>query len=496
MKNIFKAEHLLACSGLLLMLGGCSSDPLEMDTLETSGIAVEAPKGGGNDDEVGSMQHLLVASNQLPADLEAMVTAAGGTLLQVMPEIGLAVVQANTGDFAAKASAISGIRSVIPDLNLQWIPEENELFTDYSVSNPPNSSNDDDRFDLQWGHDAIDAPEAWAAGYSGEGAVVAVLDTGFDTDHPDLDENVLHGLSKSFVPGESVVFDRNLRGNDSSHGSHVAGTIAAADNGVGIIGVAPKAKLMLVKVLSDKGRGAFSWIINGILYAADNGADVINMSLGASLPKDGRFVNADGSITKISSNQITEITGALLRAVNYANQQGTLVIAAAGNNANNGMRDGSQLYVPSDMPNVLSISATGPIGWIMNPTTDLDVLASYSNYGNKVDFAAPGGNFDLYYRDGLTVCDNPVAGMSQNYCFRFDMVYSLTNGGWGWSAGTSMAAPHASGVAALVYGKMGANATPAQVTAALKQSADDIFKTGRDHLSGHGRVNAHKAVMQ
>jgi subtilisin family serine protease len=494
MKNIFKAEHLLACSGLLLLLGGCTPDPLELDNATTSGVAMQAPKGGGNDDEVGSMSFILMASTQLPADLEAQVAAAGGTLQRVMPEVGLAVVKANMPGFAEKAAAITGIRSVLPDLHLQWIPTEDQLDDSYLVQSPPFTTDDDPFFNLQWGHSAIDAPEAWAAGYKGEGAVVAVLDTGFDTDHPDLDENVLHGLSMSFVPGESVVFDPALRGSNSSHGSHVAGTIAAADNGVGIIGVAPESKLMLVKVLSDKGSGAFSWIINGIVYAANNDADVINMSLGAALPRDGRFVNKDGSITKIPSNLITDLTVVLQRAITYASQKGALVIAAAGNAANDGQSDGSRIYVPSDMASVLSISATGPIGWIMNPATDLDVLASYSNYGNKVDFAAPGGNFDLFYQIGRQTCDAPV--LPGRPCYAYDMVFSLANNGWSWSAGTSMASPHAAGVAALVYGKLGANANPAQVTAVMKQSADDIFATGHDPLSGNGRVNAFRAVTQ
>lgn len=493
MKNIFKAEHLLACSGLLLLLGGCTPDPLELDNSTTSGVAMQAPKGGGNDDEVGSMSYMLVATAELPADIAAKVTAAGGTLVKVMPEIGVAVVEANAAGFETKAAGISGIRSVIPDFDLQWIPKETLAADDNAVSSPPNSTEADPLFNLQWGHDAVNAPEAWEAGYMGEGAVVAVLDGGFHTTHPDLAANVLHDKSMSFIAGEPVEFDPAL--TRLSHGTHVAGTIAAARNGIGVIGVAPQAKVMLVKVLRDAGSGPFSGIVAGILYAANNGADVINMSLGAALPRNGQFFDADGNMIKYPSNLINELILPMQKAITYANQKGVTVIAAAGNDGNNGQTDGSMVYLPSDLTNVLSISATGPVGWIKNPATDLDVLASYSNYGNKVDFAAPGGNFDYYYQVGLERCEAPI--MSGQHCFRYDMVYSLTgNGLYAWAAGTSMASPHAAGVAALIVGKHGGNIKPAQVEAILKKSADDIFKVGRDPLSGHGRVNAFRAVMQ
>lgn len=497
MKNLFKKEHLLACSGLLFMLGGCSSDPLEMDNLEaakTETTQLNERGAASHNEEAGSKRFLLLSETSLPSDLQAKVQAAGGTIVALMPEIGTAIVSSDASDFSTKAATIGGIRSVLPDLNLQWIPEEDDN-DQLSVTTPPFSTNDDPLFNLQWGHTAVQAPQAWHAGYRGEGAVVAVLDTGFDTEHPDLKANILSGLSMSFVPGESVVWNPALRnGSRSSHGTHVAGTIAAADNGIGVIGVAPEAKLMLVKVLSDRGRGNISWIVNGIMYAADNGADIINMSLGGSLPRNGQFVNADGTINRYPANLIQEYLLLYKRAVNYATQKGTLVIAAAGNAGNNGQTDKSMVYIPSDVENVLSISATGPVGWGLNSSTDLDVLASYSNFGNKVDFAAPGGNHDLYYQKGLEPCNGPVIpGIT---CYAYDLVLSTGFGNYYWSAGTSMAAPHASGVAALVAGKHGGNISPKQLTAILKQSADDIFKAGRDPLSGHGRVNALRAVTQ
>src|SRR4029450_10815560 len=112
--------------------------------------------------------------------------------------------------------------------------------------NPPNSGSGDFFFDLQWGHDAIDAPEAWDAGFKGHGARVAVIDTGFDFDHPDLVPNINFSLSRNFVPGEDLGYGLP---DPFSHGTHTAGTVAAAENNFGTIGVAPEAELMLLKGL-------------------------------------------------------------------------------------------------------------------------------------------------------------------------------------------------------------------------------------------------------
>ena len=137
------------------------------------------------------------------------------------------------------------------NISTQWVsPEPRVAGPSIQAGNPPESGNDDFFFDLQWGHDAVDAPEAWDAGGRGDGARVAVIDTGFDTDHPDLIPNVNFALSTNFVPGESLTY---ALPDSFSHGTHTAGTVAAADNGFGTIGVAPEAELVLVKGLPDAG---------------------------------------------------------------------------------------------------------------------------------------------------------------------------------------------------------------------------------------------------
>ncbi|MCQ3935540.1 MAG: peptidase S8 and S53 subtilisin kexin sedolisin [Chloroflexi bacterium] len=436
----------------------------------------------------------MAKGNSLPKGLEAKVRAAGGTIDRYISQIGLVVVSSSDPGFPAKAARIAGISDVMPNVVLQWVTPIGEVnIEDITLNeefgNPPNSGDDDTRFNLQWGHDAVDAPEAWNEGYRGAGVRVAVLDSGFDLDHPDLAPNINFALSTNFVAGETLSY---ALPDPFSHGSHTAGTIAAADNGFGTIGVAPEAELVLVKVLGDGGSGSFADVISGIVYAADVDADVINMSLGAALEKNG-FCDEEGCVT---ANEVAALVNAIKRATTYADQQGTTIIASAGNDAIDLDHTDNLIHVPSALPKVISISATAPIGWATDPgNIFLDNLASYSNFGQSaIDFGAPGGDF-VY--PGNELCT--ISGVTRP-CWVFDLVFSTGSNlnpaiaSYYWSAGTSMAAPHASGVAAIIIGKNGGDMPPAQVEAALRASADDLGKPGNDDAYGAGRVNAYNAV--
>jgi subtilisin family serine protease len=421
--------------------------------------------------------------------------AVGGTITAELAGAGVALATSADPEFAAKASRISGVRSVIHDFEYQGFSTGNEVspITEADNTNPPSSADNDRYFPLQWGHTAIQAPEAWNTGARGAGALVAVLDGGFDLTHPDLRANVVG--SRSFVPNEAAQFI----GSRFSHGTHTAGTIGAVDNNIGVVGVAPDAKLLLVKVLRDAGSGSFSWMLQGIYFAVSQQADVINMSLGAAIPHHSKVRDDNGTPADPTDDtwvndtkEIQELLVAISKATTYATQQGTTVIASAGNDANNGQRDQDLVHIPSGAANVISISATGPLGWALNPTgTNLDRVASYTNYGTSdVDLAAPGGDSAYPTLELAT-----VAGVRQ-YVFALDMVMSTTSlGRYSWSAGTSMAGPHAAGVAALVIGKAGGQLSPARVRAVLRASADDLGKPGRDPFYGYGRVNALRAVQ-
>jgi lantibiotic leader peptide-processing serine protease len=449
-----------------------------MLTALATALALAIPAIAASDSDSTREYIVLTNGKGVAAKQLADIRAAGGTIERVIPQVGLVTVS-GSDDFAVAANSIRGVRSVSLNATVDWLPG-NETVVAANIGNPPNSGSADFFFDLQWGHDAVNAPEAWANGKRGEGALVAVLDTGFDLTHPDLVPNINEALSMDFT-GEGLQY--NLP-DPFSHGTHVAGTIAAAQNDFGTIGVAPDATLMLVKVLGDEGSGTFDDVIAGIIHAADNGADIINMSLGARLERNGFFDDNDEFVT---AREVAELLTALDRATTYAYQSGTTVIASAGNDAENYDGNGPVVHSPSDSPHVISISATAPIGWATDPgNIFLDNLASYSNFGRSViDFAAPGGDFILPGEDPCT-----IAGLERP-CWVFDLVFSTGSlNSWYWSAGTSMAAPHASGVAALIVGANGGDMKPAHVERELRKTADDLGQPGNDPFYGMGRVNA------
>jgi lantibiotic leader peptide-processing serine protease len=423
--------------------------------------------------------YLIISPRALPADLTSAVAAAGGTVTNTIPEVAIAVASSSEPDFPERAAHLG---TVVPNLRLQWVDPARAVQgpSVQQLDDPPFSGSDDFFFDLQWGHAAIAAVDAWNAGERGAGARVAVLDTGYDLTHPDLVPNINLDLSADMT-GEGLQYTLP---DPFSHGTHVAGTIAAAENDFGVIGVAPEAELVLVKVLSDEGSGTFEDVIAGIVHAGNVGADVINMSLGGELPRRG-VPEED-----LSAAGAAVLANAVGRATTYAYRQGATVIASAGNDASDGDKDQDLLHLPSDAPFVLSIAATAPIGWATDPlTTFLDNPASYTNHGRSViDLAAPGGDF-VYPGEE----DCAVAGLVRP-CWVFDLVFSTGNGGWYWSAGTSMAAPHAAGVAALIVGANGGSLHPARVERALVRSADDLGPAGRDPFYGMGRVNAGNAA--
>jgi subtilisin family serine protease len=422
-------------------------------------------------------------SNRLSKRLEQEVAAAGGTITGRVDEIGVAFVSSDNPDFA---QGLNGFQA-IPDLILRSGPTEEVAFTE----TPQGAGDDEPFFPFQWGMRAIHAPEAWDDGSRGAGVVVAVLDEGFDLDHPDLEyadgamsfvcwqvvdgvevlapppycESVEYAAGFDYGPG-TVPADPDAW---SSHATHVSGIISALDNGVGVIGVAPDAHVMPVKVLSEYlGGGTTSWIVQGIVYAANAGADVINMSLGGVV-----------DLTTVPPGQRDDVMLSTIviyrRAVNYAYQHGTTVVASAGNDGIDADGDGHRWIRPAEFENAITVSATGPVGIYYDPTTDVDRPASYTNYGTSlVDFAAPGGDFVLY---------------PDTYYAR-DMILSTGSANsWYWGAGTSQAAPHVSGVAALIIAEHGGHMKPAQVEAEMRHRADDLGKPGKDDFNGMGRIS-------
>ena len=425
--------------------------------------------------EVVSGKYIIMmkAVEGIPAGLNTAVSEAGGKIVRTMAEIGVVVAFSEASDFADKITKHKDVKCVIPDLRMQWIPDD---FQAEGVT-----PGDEPLFGLQWNMPAIDAPEAWDVGCTGDSARVAVLDSGIDRYHPDLMSNIDVVYSMSFIPEDPLLPDNQWDIDFAGHGTHVSGIIAAADNAFGVIGVAPDATIIAVKVLTWMAHmdppgayGDFSWIINGVLYASTEAdADIINMSLGAYFPKSGHVPEGWPPLPAREAAYYLSIRN---RVLNFASQQGVTVICATGNNSINLNHDHEWMVLPAQAGNGLAVSATGPLNQ-ENP----DTLAFYSNYGTSViDVAAPGGNIDVNL-----VFPFPLV---------YDWVFSTFPGGWAWGLGTSMAAPHVAGVAALIVGQHGGDISPAQVKEIIQRSADDIGRPGVDDFYGRGRINAYNAV--
>ena len=298
-----------------------------------------------------------------------------------------------------------------------------------------------------------------------------MLDGGFDLTHPDLVPNIDFAASADMTgQGLAFAFPAGF-----SHGTHVAGTVAAADNGFGVIGVAPSAKLVLVKVLFDTpsgGSGSFEDVIEGIYHAADQNIQVMNMSLGAVIPRGGK-----------GSNEVSALANAVKAALKYAEGKGVTVFVSAGNDAADlDGGDRGAVRFQTGLPHVVGVSALGPNGWAKNPNQSLNP-SYYTNFGTSmVDFAAPGGDFLAY--PGNDLCTIVIT----RPCWVFDGVFSTSKNGWAWAQGTSMASPHAAGVAALIISETG-NSNPAFVKAEMRKRALDGGKPGRDDFWGHGLTN-------
>jgi len=269
--------------------------------------------------------------------------------------------------------------------------------------------------DRQWALAHIQIEELWRTTTGGSEILVAVLDTGIDKSHEDLDGKVVAEANFTSSP---------VAGDVYGHGTHVAGIIAAySDNGLGVVGVAPQSQLLNVKVADDNGRAQASAIAQGIIWAVDNGASVINVSIEFRGP----------------SPELEE-------AVNYAWNQGAIVIAAAGN-------EGGQLPVyPAYYEHCIAVAAT----------EQNDTLALLSNYGDWVDIAAPG----------------------------FDIYSTLPGNDYGYKTGTSFATAYVSGLAAILFAEFtdanGDGNLNDEVRAALEASCQEI---GAGDV-GYGRIDA------
>ncbi len=304
--------------------------------------------------------------------------------------------------------------------------ERNAYAYAFAVPNDPYLS------PYQWHMTRIGMENAWDTA-TGNGVIVAIVDSGVRQTLEDF-------AGTSFMAGYDFINNDSNPTDDQGHGSHVAGTVAqTTNNALGCVGVAFDCTIMPVKVLNSSGSGSYTAITDGIYYAVDNGADIINLSLGGS-----------SSLTVLEN------------AINYAWNNGVVVICAAGND------NSSSPFYPAAYTNSISVSAT---------SYD-DDKSSFSNYGSTIDIAAPGGEYEDLNGDGYDdgILQNTFDGANEGYYFYY---------------GTSMASPHVAGVAALVK-SVNPGLTNAQIRNILETTAENI---GSSTYFGNGLVDAYAAVQ-
>jgi len=409
--------------------------------------------------------------------LRTLVASAGGTIAVDLSEsIGVVVVQGAAPSLGTALGASSLVESVGNDFGVKML-----------AADAPQPSNDVLE-GQQWDMRQIRTEEAHATQAGIRAVDVGVLDSGIDGRHPDFlgsdgtsNVDCARGRnSLASLPPGVAVGTLDVCSDNQFHGTHVAGTIAARANGLGIVGVAPNVTLVPVKVCDSTGYCYASSVVDGITYAGDEKLDVINMSF---FVDDNEF--QESTEFKCSSDPaMRTFRQAVERAIQYARKQGVTPVAALGNSDQDlahPVDDSGQPIsnecevVPAETQGVVGTAALGRES----------EKAGYSNYGTgATDVAAPGGN-------GTTGdCDTTILS-------------TIPGGAYACIQGTSMASPHAAGVAALIvsqYGRLGEDGDvklpPQAVENLLQSTAVDIGRDGYDECFGNGRIDALRAVTK
>jgi lantibiotic leader peptide-processing serine protease len=394
-------------------------------------LTLAAP-GGARTDGGGPQRYvvLFTGTSGLPVNASQVVANAGGRLTAPLPQVGAVRVSSGRADFAAALAASPQVAGVGVDAVRQLIPSDDAGGGAPRPADAP-SSGGDPLSGQQWDKARIGASAtgSYAVQRGRRDVVVAVLDTGADTSHPDIAPNLDLAHSRSFVPSEPDVQDHN------GHGTWCLSAVAAPLNGVGIAGVAPNVTTLALKVLDRSGAGSFSGIAQALVYAADQHVDVASLSLGAFVDKKDKV---DYELMR--------------RAIKYAVDAGVLPVAAVGNDdldLGDKKALDSVVELPADLPGVVGVGSTG----------SLDQKAYYSNYGSKqVDVVAPGG--DRRFQPpgpGIDGGGRVLGAWPSETIASIDPSLREQDGGadYAWEQGTSMAVPDVAGVAALVVSQFG-----------------------------------------
>ncbi len=431
-------------------------------------------------------RHLVVfTAERVPADFGARAAQLGGAVEASLDSIGVATVTGLSGAAAAELSANPDIRAVELDVATALRNEEvdadgaaadeavSEALAPADATASPTTAR---LYARQWNLRAVFAPEAWAAGHLGSRDVkVAIVDTGIDYLLPDLVGLVDLAHSTSFVP-EDVIPTRyagRLPFSDLFwHGTAVASVVAS--NATVLAGVNRYVTLLAVKVVDSTFRTSAGRLLAGIVYAADQGVDVINLSNGVQRDK--------------SENPGT--VAAFERAVNYAFRKGALLISVPFNDAADLDHNGDLVRLPCEAANAICVAATGPTGAssVNGPWVNVDAPAPYAAYGRSaISVAAPGGAGEVgqFRRMWVSCTTTPTATTAAPACLARQAVAQ--------PVGNSFAAAHVSGLAALLVAQLG-HGNPALIRTRILESADDLGDPGVDPHYGRGRINVARAL--
>jgi subtilisin family serine protease len=463
----------------------------------------------------------------------AAITAAGGTVRTENAAIGLAEVSSTNANFLRDVRAQAAVKGAARDRSIatarpgmghkfadERLEEERAASRQQAAPSVRPTAGADPLTGYQWDMEMIGAQNADgtpALQERGAGVLVGIIDTGIDGSHPDIAPNFSGALSRNFTADiEAIDGACEYAGcvdpndvDDNGHGTHVAGTVASPVNGVGITGVAPEATLVNIRAGQDSGFFFLGPTVDALTYSANAGIDVVNMSFYVdpwlyNCTKANDYLSPAGKPTKEELAEQKMIFEAMHEALAVAHGAGVTMVAAAGNSAfdldlptrpddtSPDYPEGTAyertvtddcLDLPTEGPNVLTVSAVGPSG----------IKADYSNYGaSEVTVAAPGGYFrDFFgtkehrsalnevwapYPESVARANGEVTtgGGVPNNPF---VVRSCTKTSgcsyYQGIQGTSMASPHATGVAALIIGALGGEASPATVRSILERSAAD-----------------------
>ncbi|MBM7652831.1 S8 family serine peptidase [Neobacillus cucumis] len=454
-----------------------------------------------------SKNYLIAYKQSLPANYQTEIKNAGGTVVRTIPEIGAVEVRSANPSFLDKLNSTS---IVAANLEKSYkLEDDNPEGADgqpVALKQDPNGTYWSSQWDIQHLTNggksyALETGGTITASGVKHKAVVGIIDSGIDAGHPDLKANFIGG--KNFVPAGGYYGDvpeeKGIASNvtdTNGHGTHVAGSIAG--NGK-VKGVGPDLGIRAYRIFDASGSAPTGPIVAAMVQAANDGVDVINMSIGGY----------DSLKYYYEGTRYSDISDVLLwkKAVQYAVNKNVTVVVSAGNESLNyadkkaltdymnasyadlGIKySGVTVEVPGSTPGVINVSSSNK--W------STDQLAFYSNYGNGfIDVAAPGGDNGPVYAatEDLNKRDFTYRALSTWPRYLEPYFTMQKNDGYAYLHGTSMAAPKVAGIAGVIKAAH-PDYTPSQVEALIEKTALDYGKPGHDELYGFGEANAYTAL--